>query len=50
MHRRFVICFRDVGIHIITASKTLHSSKKNAFVVLSQLRNTENAKQSFLTL
>ena len=30
MNRRFVTCFRDVDIHIIAVSRTLHSSNHNA--------------------
>ena len=33
INRRFVTCFRDVAIHIIAVSRTLHSSNHNAFVV-----------------
>ena len=33
MNRRCVTCFRDVAIHIIAVSRTLHSSNHNAFMV-----------------
>ena len=33
MNRRFVTCFRDVAIHLIAVSRTLHSSNHNAFMV-----------------
>ena len=33
MKRRCVTCFRDLAIHIIAVSRTLHSSNHNAFMV-----------------
>ena len=40
MNRGFVTCFRDVAIHIIALSRTLHSSNHNVL----WLRNTENGQ------
>ena len=37
---RVVTCFRDVAIHIIAVSRTLHSSNHNVLL----LRNTENGR------
>ena len=40
MNRQFVTCFRDVVVHIIAVSRTLHSSNCNVL----WLRNTENGR------
>ena len=51
MNRLFVTCFRDVTIHIIAVSRTLHSSNQNAFMVKKyRKRFVFKAKQLFLTM
>ena len=52
MHRGFFIFFHGVTIHLITMSKTFHSSNQYALVVLVKrwLRNTENVHFESLTI